>query len=502
EMNQLKRALKNIVPIKELLKAQKNASLKKLADQINPCEFLLEKIERELQEDAPMLTHQGGIIKNGIDEQLDEYRKLANSGKDYLIQIQQREVQRTQISSLKIAFNKVFGYYLEVSNTHKDKVPPEWIRKQTLVNAERYITEELKEYEEKILHAEDRLIGLEQKYFTLLVQDAGEYVAQIQQNAKLLASVDCLLSFAQVALSNQYCKPKIADTDSLEIKDGRHPVIEKQLPVGEDYVPNDIYLDHKSQQVIIITGPNMAGKSALLRQTALIVLMAQMGSFVPASYARIGIIDKVFTRVGASDNLSKGESTFMVEMTETASILNNLSDRSLVLMDEIGRGTSTYDGISIAWSIVDFLHNHPKYKAKTLFATHYHELNQLAEDFARVKNFNVSVKEMGNKVIFMRKLQAGGSEHSFGIHVAQMAGMPNPIVLRASEIMSHLEKDKAMGHQKERIKDMPKNNYQLSLFEMDPKFKEAKTLLDAIDINTISPVEALLKLNEVKKTLL
>src|SRR5690554_4670571 len=343
EMNQLKRALKNIVPIKELLKAQKNASLKKLADQINPCEFLLEKIERELQEDAPMLTHQGGIIKNGIDEQLDEYRKLANSGKDYLIQIQQREVQRTQISSLKIAFNKVFGYYLEVSNTHKDKVPPEWIRKQTLVNAERYITEELKEYEEKILHAEDRLIGLEQKYFTLLVQDAGEYVAQIQQNAKLLASVDCLLSFAQVALSNQYCKPKIADTDSLEIKDGRHPVIEKQLPVGEDYVPNDIYLDHKSQQVIIITGPNMAGKSALLRQTALIVLMAQMGSFVPASYARIGIIDKVFTRVGASDNLSKGESTFMVEMTETASILNNLSDRSLVLMDEIGRGTSTYD---------------------------------------------------------------------------------------------------------------------------------------------------------------
>src|SRR5690554_371155 len=343
EMNQLKRALKNIVPIKELLKAQKNASLKKLADQINPCEFLLEKIERELQEDAPMLTHQGGIIKNGIDEQLDEYRKLANSGKDYLIQIQQREVQRTQISSLKIAFNKVFGYYLEVSNTHKDKVPAEWIRKQTLVNAERYITEELKEYEEKILHAEDRLIGLEQKYFTLLVQDAGEYVAQIQQNAKLLASVDCLLSFAQVALSNQYCKPKIADTDSLEIKDGRHPVIEKQLPVGEDYVPNDIYLDHKSQQVIIITGPNMAGKSALLRQTALIVLMAQMGSFVPASYARIGIIDKVFTRVGASDNLSKGESTFMVEMTETASILNNLSDRSLVLMDEIGRGTSTYD---------------------------------------------------------------------------------------------------------------------------------------------------------------
>lgn len=502
EMNQLKRALKNILPIKALLKGQKNATLKKLADQINPCDFLLEKIERELLEDAPMLTHQGGIIKNGVDEQLDEYRKLANSGKDYLLQIQQREIQRTQITSLKIAYNKVFGYYLEVSNTHRDKVPTDWIRKQTLVNAERYITEELKEYEEKILHAEERLIALEQKYFSLLVQDAGEYVVQIQQNAKLLASLDCLLSFAQVAVANQYVKPKIADSDSLEIKDGRHPVIEKQLPVGEDYVPNDIYLDHKSQQIIIITGPNMAGKSALLRQTALIVLMAQMGSFVPASYARIGIIDKVFTRVGASDNLSKGESTFMVEMTETASILNNLSDRSLVLMDEIGRGTSTYDGISIAWSIVEFLHNHPKFKAKTLFATHYHELNQLAEDFPRVKNFNVSVKEMGNKVIFMRKLQAGGSEHSFGIHVAQMAGMPNPVVLRASEIMHHLEKDKALNLQKEKIKDMPKNNYQLSLFEMDPKFKEAKELLDAIDINTISPVEALLKLNEVKKSLL
>lgn len=502
EMNQLKRALKSIVPIKELLKGQRNASLKKLADQINTCDFLLEKIEKELLEDAPMLIHQGGIIKNGVDEQLDEYRKLANSGKDYLLQIQQREVQRTQISSLKIAYNKVFGYYLEVSNTHKDKVPADWIRKQTLVNAERYITEELKEYEEKILHAEERLIALEQKYFIMLVQDAGEYVTQIQQNAKLLATLDCLLSFAQIARSNHYSKPKITNSDVLEIKDGRHPVIEKQLPVGEDYVPNDIYLDHKSQQIIIITGPNMAGKSALLRQTALIVLMAQMGSFVPASYARIGIIDKVFTRVGASDNLSKGESTFMVEMTETASILNNLSDRSLVLMDEIGRGTSTYDGISIAWSIVEFLHNHPKFKAKTLFATHYHELNQLAEDFTRVKNFNVSVKEVGNKVIFMRKLQAGGSEHSFGIHVAQMAGMPNPVVLRASEIMRHLEKDKALNVQKEKIKEMPKNNYQLSLFEMDPKFKEAKELLDAVDINTISPVEALLKLNEIKKSLL
>ncbi|WP_200975133.1 DNA mismatch repair protein MutS [Echinicola sp. 20G] len=501
EMNQLKKALKSTLPIKQLLKGQKNPSLKKLGDQINACEFLLEKIEKELKEDAPMLVHQGNIICDGVDAELDEYRKLATSGKDYLVQIQQREIQRTGISSLKIAYNKVFGYYLEVSNAHKDKVPAEWVRKQTLVNAERYITEELKEYEDKILHAEEKLIVLEHKYFNLLVQSAGEYVTQIQENARILATVDCLVSFALVASMNGYCRPKISDTDTLEIKDGRHPVIEKQLPVGEDYVPNDIYLDNNSQQVIIITGPNMAGKSALLRQTALIVLMAQMGSFVPASYARIGIIDKVFTRVGASDNLSKGESTFMVEMTETASILNNLSDRSLVLMDEIGRGTSTYDGISIAWSIVEFLHNHPKFKAKTLFATHYHELNQLAEDFPKVKNFNVSVKEVGDKVIFMRKLKEGGSEHSFGIHVAQMAGMPNPVVLRAAEIMGHLEKDKDMHQQKEKMKDVPKNNFQLSLFEIDPKFKEAQELLDAIDINTISPVEALLKLNEIKKKL-
>jgi DNA mismatch repair protein MutS len=501
EMNQLKRALKNTLPIKSLLKAGKNNSLRKLSDQINPSEFLLEKIERELQEEAPMLIHQGGIIDDGVDAELDEYRGLANTGKDYLLKLQQREIQATGISSLKIAFNKVFGYYLEVTNSHKDKVPQEWIRKQTLVNAERYITPELKEYEEKILNAEERMIAIEQKYFMALIQDASEYVPQIQQNARILATVDCLLSFARVARSNQYCKPKIADTDSLEIKDGRHPVIEKQLPVGEPYVPNDIYLDNDAQQIIIITGPNMAGKSALLRQTALIVLMAQMGSFVPASYARIGIIDKVFTRVGASDNLSRGESTFMVEMTETASILNNLSDRSLVLMDEIGRGTSTYDGISIAWSIVEFLHNHPKFRAKTLFATHYHELNQLAEDFPKIKNYNVSVKEVGNKVIFMRKLKEGGSEHSFGIHVAQMAGMPNHVVLRASEIMVYLEKDKSIHNQNEKIKEIPKNNYQLSLFEMDPKFKEAKEMLEKIDINTISPVEALIKLNEIKKKL-
>jgi DNA mismatch repair protein MutS len=501
EMNQIKRALKSSLPIKELLKVQKNPTLKRLSDQLHPCEYLLEKIERELKEDAPMLVHQGGVIKDGVDPELDEYRGLANTGKDFLVQIQQREVQNTGISSLKISYNKVFGYYLEVTHAHRDKVPHEWIRKQTLVNAERYITPELKEYEEKILHAEDRMQGIEQKYFSALVLEAAQFVTQIQQNARVLGTLDSLLSFAQVALVNGYSRPKISDTETLEIKDGRHPVIEKQLPPGENYVPNDIYLDHDSQQIMIITGPNMAGKSALLRQTALIVLMAQMGSFVPASFARIGIIDKVFTRVGASDNLSKGESTFMVEMTETASILNNLSDRSLVLMDEIGRGTSTYDGISIAWSIVEFLHNHPSFKAKTLFATHYHELNQLSSDFPRIKNFNVSVKEVGNKVIFMRKLKEGGSEHSFGIHVAQMAGMPNPVVLRAAEIMGHLEKDKALSEKKEHFKSIPKNNFQLSLFEMDPKFTEAKQLLDQIDINAISPIEALLKLHELKKKL-
>ncbi|EAZ81820.1 DNA mismatch repair protein MutS [Algoriphagus machipongonensis] len=499
EINQIKKALKAIIPIKEMLKGQDNPTLKRLSDQLNLCEYLLEKIENELKEDAPMLTHQGGIIKDGVDDELDEYRNLANSGKDFLVQLQQREVKNTGITSLKIAFNKVFGYYLEVTHAHKDKVPQEWIRKQTLVNAERYITPELKEYEEKILNAEERLVGLEQKYFLELVQEAAKYVTQIQQNARIIGTMDVLLSFAQIALTNDYSRPKISDTETLEYKDGRHPVIERQLSPGENYVPNDVYLDHDSQQIMIITGPNMAGKSALLRQTALIVLMAQMGSFVPASFARVGIIDKVFTRVGASDNLSKGESTFMVEMTETASILNNLSSRSLVLMDEIGRGTSTYDGISIAWSIVEYLHNHTTFKAKTLFATHYHELNQLTEDFPKIKNFNVSVKEVGNKVIFMRKLKPGGSEHSFGIHVAQMAGMPNPVVLRAAEIMAHLEKDKALNEQKENFKEIPKNNYQMSLFEMDPKFKEAKELIEEIDINAISPIEALLKLHEIKK---
>ena len=498
EMVQLKRALTHILPIKESLSNTKTPSLQKLGDQINPCELLLEKIERELSEDAPLLVHQGGIIKDGIHEDLDEYRKLAFSGKDFLIKIREREVKRTGISSLKVAYNKVFGYYLEVSNAHKDKVPEEWIRKQTLVNAERYITDELKIYEEKILNAEEKLVHIEQQLFQQMVLFANDYVTQIQQNARILANVDCLSSFAQVAMTHKYVKPIINDDEVLNIKEGRHPVIEQQLPLGESYIPNSVYLDNSKQQIMIVTGPNMAGKSALLRQTALITLMAQMGSFVPAESAEIGVVDKIFTRVGASDNLSKGESTFMVEMTETASILNNLSNRSLILMDEIGRGTSTYDGVSIAWSIVEFLHNSTHHRAKTLFATHYHELNQLSEDFPRIKNFNVSVKEVGDKVIFMRKLKKGGSEHSFGIHVAQMAGMPNKVVIRANEIMHFLEKNKHKNDTDKRLEEVPKNNYQMSMFEADPKFKEVQEIIDKLDINTISPVEALLKLNEIK----
>jgi DNA mismatch repair protein MutS len=501
ELLQLKRSLQQIAPIKNLLSTHQIPALKKLTDQLNPCEFLLEKINKELKEDAPMLIHQGGIINDGIDAELDELRSIAYSGKDFLLQIQKREVQRTGINSLKIAYNKVFGYYLEVSNANKDKVPADWIRKQTLVNAERYITEELKVYEEKILNAEEKLLVIEQRLFNELVIHTADYISQIQQNAKAIANIDCLLSFTKAAKQNKYVKPSINDGLALEIKAGRHPVIEKQLPPGENYVPNDIYLDTEQQQILIITGPNMAGKSALLRQTALIVLMAQIGSYVPAESAALGIVDKVFTRVGASDNLSKGESTFMVEMTETASILNNLSNRSLILMDEIGRGTSTYDGVSIAWSIVEYLHNHKDYKPKTLFATHYHELNQLAEDHPRVKNFNVSVKEAGDKIIFMRKLKAGGSEHSFGIHVAQMAGMPNKIVLRANDILHFLVKEKRKNHT-EKIKEVPKaDQFQMTLFEVDPKLKQALDVLDKIDINTISPVEALLKLNEILTTL-
>ncbi len=517
ELGQLKKSLLQVAPIKEMLgsrgiapgntveegagKPKKTSGvLRKYADQLNPCTYLLERIEAELREDAPILSTQGGMIKSGVDAELDELHSIAFKGKDYLLKVQNREIQVTGISSLKVAFNKVFGYYLEVSNAHKHKVPSEWIRKQTLVNAERYITPELKEYEEKILNAEDRIFAIESRIFNDLMTAATEYVAAIQQNARIVSVLDALGSFATVARKNNYVKPVITESKELDIKDGRHAVIEQQLPLGESYVPNDLFLDDETQQIIIITGPNMAGKSALLRQTALIVLMAQMGSFVPASAASIGLVDKVFTRVGASDNLSRGESTFMVEMTETASILNNLSDRSLVLMDEIGRGTSTYDGVSIAWAIAEYLHTHPDFKAKTLFATHYHELNQLAEDFPRIKNYNVAVKEIDNKIIFLRKLKPGGSAHSFGIHVAQIAGMPQLIVLRASEIMQHLEKDHLTEKRDQKVKDMPKNNFQLSIFEPnDPRTEELKEKLSLIDVNTLSPIEALLKLNELKR---
>jgi DNA mismatch repair protein MutS len=501
ELLQLKRSLKCIIPIKQLLAAHESPSLKKIADQLHGCEFLLEKIEKELREDASIASNQGHIIKDGISDELDELRKIAFAGKDYLLQIQKREVERTGIGSLKISYNKVFGYYLEVSNANKDKVPTDWIRKQTLVNAERYITEELKVYEEKILHAEEKFVVIEQRIFNELVHHASDFIPQIQQNARVIAILDCLLSFALVARANRYCKPAINESLILDIKSGRHPVIEKQLPAGNTYVPNDIFLDSDKQQILVITGPNMAGKSALLRQVALITLLAQIGSFVPAESASIGLVDKIFTRVGASDNLSRGESTFMVEMIETASILNNLSERSLILMDEIGRGTSTYDGVSIAWSIVEYLHNHKDCKPKTLFATHYHELNQLAEDQPRVKNFNVSVKEVGDKIIFMRKLKEGGSEHSFGIHVAQLAGMPNRVVLRANEILHFLEKDKHKNENSNKLREAPKATPQMSLFESDPRFNEIQEMLSKVDINTMSPVEALLKLNEVLSVL-
>ena len=501
ELNQLKNSLQVTIPIKQILQESSISNLSAIAEQLHTCSELLERIEHDLKSDAPMLSNQGGIINDGVHEELDQLRKIAYSGKDYLLQIQQREIQQTGISSLKIAYNKVFGYYLEVTNAHKDKVPEEWIRKQTLVNAERYITEELKQYEEKILNAEEKIIQIEQKIYIDLVAFAGKFITEIQNNARKLAFLDCLSSFALMAKNNNYVKPLVNDSTNLIIKDGRHPVIEHQMPPGESYIPNDLYLNNDSQQILIITGPNMSGKSALLRQVALIALMAQIGSFVPAASAEIGIIDKVFTRVGASDNLSRGESTFMVEMTETASILNNLSDRSLVLMDEIGRGTATYDGVSIAWSIVEYLQSHPKYRVKTLFATHYHELNQLADDLGGIRNYNVSVKEVGNKILFLRKLEEGGSEHSFGIHVAQMAGIPNKIVIRANEILKHLEKEKLTEDTRKTLDTLPKQNYQLSLFEADPKFEVIKELLENIDINTVSPVEALLKLNEIKNVL-
>lgn len=502
EMVQLKKALKQLDPIKELLfLGEKDTPiLKKFASQITDCKYLIDKIETIIREDAPAVANQGGMIQTGVDIELDELHKIAFSGKDFLIGIQHREVERTGISSLKIAYNKVFGYYLEVSNAHKNKVPAEWIRKQTLVNAERYITEELKIYEDKILTAESKIFEIEYRIYNELIIEAAEFVTSIQQNARIISSIDALVSFGKVARRNNYCKPQIADNKALNIKNGRHAVIEQQLPLGESYVPNDLYLDDTTQQIIIITGPNMSGKSALLRQTALISLMAQVGSFVPADSAELGLVDKIFTRVGASDNLSRGESTFMVEMTETASILNNLSDRSLVIMDEIGRGTSTYDGVSIAWSIAEYLHNHTKFKPWTLFATHYHELNQLTEDLPRIKNYNVAVKDVNGRIVFLRKLKEGGSEHSFGIHVAQLAGMPQSVVLRANEILQHLEKDHIKENNKEKIKEAPKNNYQLSFFDpVDPKTEELKKKLEQIDINTLSPIEALLKLNELKK---
>ena len=497
----LKKALQHTPPIQRYLEESKHELLIKLSQQLHGCEYLLEKIDKTLQENPPLATNQGGLIRKGISPELDELRAVAYAGKDYLIQLQQKESKRTGIPSLKIAYNKVFGYYLEVTNAQKAKVPRDWIRKQTLVNAERYVTEELKTYEDKILHAEEKIGALEQKLYEELMDNAAEFVPHIQQNAKILAQLDCYLAFAQEARRNQYVKPKVNESKTIAIQAGRHPVIEQQLPLDESYVPNDIYLDNDKQQIIIITGPNMAGKSAMLRQVALIVLMAQVGAFVPASSASIGLVDKVFTRVGASDNLARGESTFMMEMTETASIMHNLSDRSLVLMDEIGRGTSTYDGISIAWSIVEYLHNHPKYRAKTLFATHYHELNQLAEQLKRVKNFNVTVKEVRDKIIFLRKLSEGGSEHSFGIHVAQLAGMPGQVVKRASEILQHLEQDKTRSEHQEKIKSVPENNYQLALFEADPTFTRIKLLINQLDLDTIAPVEALLKLGELKTVL-
>jgi DNA mismatch repair protein MutS len=503
EVMHLRRTLMQIDPIKELLKGGKLDSLKKLTEQMNACQSLISLIDQTLCDDPVAQVGKGMIIRTGFDSQLDELRSISFNGKDYLEQIQEREANRTGIPSLKIAFNNVFGYYIEVRNTHKDKVPEDWIRKQTLVNAERYITEELKEYEGKILGAEEKIYAIETKLFQDLVYSMADYIQPIQHNALLIARLDCLFSFAQSALENKYVRPEINESLVLDIKNGRHPVIEKRLPIGESYIANDVFLDNSDQQIIMITGPNMSGKSAILRQTALIVLMAQMGCFVPADEAKIGLIDKVFTRVGASDNISSGESTFMVEMNETASILNNISPRSLILLDEIGRGTSTYDGISIAWSIAEFIHENPKAKCKTLFATHYHELNEMTKHFTRIRNYNVSVKELGDKVLFLRKLTAGGSAHSFGIHVARMAGMPPMVLSRAEQVLKDLEYSHASvggnnGGKKGKGDKNP--NMQLSFFQLnDPVLEQIHEELIGIDINTLTPVEALMKLNEIKK---
>lgn len=498
---QLKRALVSVAEVKATCEQSKQPAIQLLADQLNPCAMIRERIDAEINEDAPVLVSKGGVIKEGVNAELDELRKLQFEGKDFLLQMQQREAERTGITNLKVAYNNVFGYYLEVRNTHKDKVPPEWIRKQTLVSAERYITEELKEYEAKILGAEEKILTLETNLFNDLVLGLADYVVPIQQDAAVIAKLDCLLSFSDIALNFGYIKPEINDSLAIDISEGRHPVIERQMPIGEDYISNSVYLDNETQQIIMITGPNMSGKSALLRQTALIVLMAQIGSFVPARHAAIGLVDKIFTRVGASDNISLGESTFMVEMNETASILNNISDRSLILLDEIGRGTSTYDGISIAWAIAEYLHENKSARAKTLFATHYHELNDMCDTFGRIKNYNVSVKEMGNKVIFMRKLVPGGSEHSFGIHVAKMAGMPSLLIRRANEMLRQLEKNHTREDNKAAIKEVTDDeDFQLSFFQLqDPVLENIKDELVSIDIDTLTPVEALMKLNEIKK---
>ena len=497
----LKNSLNAIIPIKEAAEKSDNESLIIIGEQLQSCTTLREKISKTLNEDAPVNINKGNAIASGISEELDELRAISTSGKDYLDAMLAREIEGTGITSLKIAFNNVFGYYIEVRNSHKDKVPEEWIRKQTLVNAERYITEELKEYETKILGAEEKIGKLEHELFAELISALLDYIQPIQLNAQLVAQIDCLCSFAELAKHNNYVRPQLDDSTDLEIKNGRHPVIEKQLPIGEEYIANDVVLNRNLQQIIMITGPNMSGKSAILRQTALIVLLAQMGSYVPAQNARIGIVDKIFTRVGASDNISMGESTFMVEMNETASILNNISERSLVLLDEIGRGTSTYDGISIAWAIAEYLHEHPS-KAKTLFATHYHELNDMTNTFERVKNFNVSVKELKDKVIFLRKLVPGGSEHSFGIYVAKLAGMPSSVIHRATKMLKQLEKNHTNAEVKETLKNAQEEEMQLSFFNLDdPLLENIKEEILSTNIDTLTPIEALMKLNEIKRML-
>lgn len=502
EVVQLKTALNAIEPIREAFLNSEETSLKEIGEKLNSCPVIRDRIDREIQNDPPTLTNRGGMIKKGVDEELDKLRAIAFEGKDFLLQIQQRESDATGIPSLKISFNNVFGYYIEVRNAHKDKVPADWIRKQTLVNAERYITQELKDYEEQILGAEEKIFSLETAIFNNMVTSLVEYIPTIQENANLIARIDCLLSFALVAKENKYICPQVNETDELDIRQGRHPVIEKQLPIGESYIANDVMLNNDTQQIVIITGPNMAGKSALLRQTALITLLAQIGCFVPAESAKIGLVDKIFTRVGASDNISLGESTFMVEMNEASDILNNITPKSLVLFDELGRGTSTYDGISIAWAIVEYIHEHPKAGAKTLFATHYHELNEMEKTFKRIKNYNVSVKEVDNKVIFLRKLIRGGSEHSFGIHVAKMAGMPQSIVKRANEILKQLESDNRKQGISKNMADITeqKEGFQLSFFQLDdPVLSQVRDEIKNLDVNNLTPMEALNKLNEIQK---